>query len=235
MTRKRLITLFGIFVLLGTLWSQESPTPTVSPNPSQTPPPSPASSPTRSVRLRFVPPPLEGTITLGIYDSAGKIVRVLHQQASLDAFTIGADALETKWDGKDDDGQDLPSGKYHARGYAVGDIQLENVGTDPTQSPPPSTNNRITIKLTPNPLVKNDRPSIDLTVGFDDTDSFLQSSDGLGLYIISERSDITGIVAAKNGEKSIDVWQESGAGTERFRISKLDQMMAFDCGSFDLK
>ena len=86
-----------------------------------------------------------------------------------------------------------------------------------------------------NPLVKNDRPNIELTVGFDDTDSFVKTGDDLPLYIISERSDITRVGVAKNGEKSVDVWQESGAGTEHFRISKLDQMMAFDCGAFDLK
>src|SRR5689334_12913301 len=60
----------------------------------------------RNVRISFVPPPLEGTISLGIYDLSGRLVRVLHQQADLDAFTIGADALQTKWDGKDNDGQD---------------------------------------------------------------------------------------------------------------------------------
>ena len=206
---------------------------------STSPTPAPSTSPTpaapRNVRISFVPPPLDGTISLGIYDNAGKLVRVLHRHASLDDFTIGADALQTKWDGKDDYGQDLPAGKYRARGFMVGSLQVENVPVDPAATPPPSNNDNIAIRLTANPLVKNDRPNVRLAVGFDDTDSFLKTADQLPLYIISERSGISSIVATKSGEKSIEVWQNSSAGPEHVRISKLDQMMAFDCGAFDLK
>src|SRR5438046_8297245 len=88
----------------------------------------PSVSPTRTVRISFVPPPLEGTISLGIYDKNGKLVRVLHQQADLNEFTIGADALVTKWDGKNDDGEDLPAGKYHARGYVFARSKIEDLG-----------------------------------------------------------------------------------------------------------
>src|SRR5215472_470670 len=100
-----------------------------SPTPEQTPSPSPA----RSVRISFVPPPLEGTISLGIYDQGGKLVRILHQNAQLDDFAIGADALATRWDGKDDGHQDLPAGRYHARGYLVGPLKREDLGE--TSSP----------------------------------------------------------------------------------------------------
>src|ERR1039457_7029880 len=80
-------------------------------------PPALSASPARTVRISFLPPPLEGTISLGIYDANGQLVRVLHQESKLDEFTVGADALVTKWDGKNDDGEDLPPGKYHARGF----------------------------------------------------------------------------------------------------------------------
>ena len=72
---------------------------------------------------------------LGIYDQAGKLVRVLHQNAQLNDFTIGPDALVTRWDGKDDGHQDLPSGRYHARGYVVGPLKREDLG----ETSPPST------------------------------------------------------------------------------------------------
>ena len=237
----------AVIALVSGLMAQELPTPEMSPSPTVTPAPSatatatasatvtPALSPARSVRISFVPPPLDGTISLGIYDTAGKLVRVLHQQVALDAFTIGADALHTKWDGKDDDGQDLPAGKYAARGYVVGAIQMENLGLTTTESPPPLTTDKVSIKLISNPLGKNKLPTVELTIGFDDTHSFLKTIDDLPLFVISERADITKVALAKNAEKSIDVWQESGAGTEHFRLSKLDQIMAFDCGAFDLK
>ena len=69
----------------------------------------------RSVRISFVPPPLDGTISLGVYNDYDQLVRVLHQEATFDEFTVGPDSLITKWDGKDDYGYDLPTGKYSAR------------------------------------------------------------------------------------------------------------------------
>ncbi len=86
---------------------EESPSPLISPEESTTPPPAPEQTPSvppeRNVRISFVPPPMEGTISLGIYDQNGKLVRVLHQEAKLNEFAIGADALVTQWDGKNDD------------------------------------------------------------------------------------------------------------------------------------
>ena len=89
----------------------------------------PTSSPgARNVRISFLPPPLEGTISLGIYDASGKLVRVLHREADINDFTIGNDALSTSWDGKNDAGEDLPAGKYSAHGFVVGDLGVEGVG-----------------------------------------------------------------------------------------------------------
>ena len=90
--------------------------------------PSPAASPRPAgIRISFVPPPLEGSISLGVYDSMGKLVRVLHREADIDDFEIGSDALNTTWDGKNDRGEALPPGKYHGRGYVVGDLAVEGV------------------------------------------------------------------------------------------------------------
>ena len=107
--------------------AQESPTPTPSPNESFTPLPTPTPAATRTVRISFVPPPIEGTISLGIYDPSGKLMRVLHRESETDDFTIGHDALITEWDGKNDSGENVPAGKYNARGYAVGSLGVEGV------------------------------------------------------------------------------------------------------------
>src|SRR5439155_4456665 len=120
--------------------------------PSPTPEQTPSASPTRSVRISFVPPPLEGTISLGVYDSNSKLVRVLHQEAESNEFTIGADSLVTQWDGKGDDGQDLPDGKYHARGYLIGHFKVQDLGqaTAPPVEDKAAAN--VKVKLMPNPL-----------------------------------------------------------------------------------
>ncbi len=119
----RLALLFFSILAFVSVQAQESPTPTPSPTPS----PTPMASPSRSVALRFALPPLEGTISLGIYDQSGKLVRVLHREDAVSDFTAGHDALETSWDGTNDEGDALPNGKYSARGFVVGDLKVEGI------------------------------------------------------------------------------------------------------------
>jgi len=80
-----------------------------------------------TVKIEFVPPPMEGTISMGIYNQAGQLVRVLHREADLDEFKIALNGLVTEWDGLDDNGNPCPPGTYRARGYRVGDVKLEGV------------------------------------------------------------------------------------------------------------
>jgi hypothetical protein len=230
--------------------AQESPTPTPSPTPGESPSPSispeqsvppsptpeqtPSPSPARSVRISFIPPPMDGTISLGIYDQAGKIVRVLHQNAQLNDFAIGADALVTRWDGKNDGNQDSPSGRYHARGYLVGPLKREDLSET---SPPPTEfeANGVKVRLVRNPLRKDKRPVVELGIGFTSEGSYLKTSDGLPLFKISETPNVTRAGISAKGENAVNVWYDDGASVHQFRISNVDQMMAFDCGEFELK
>src|SRR5438270_3590232 len=82
----------------------------------------------RSIRINFAPPTLDGTISLGVYDAKGKLVRVLFREADINEFDIGSDALSTTWDGKDDAGENVSPGKYSAHGFVVGDLKIEGVG-----------------------------------------------------------------------------------------------------------
>ncbi len=225
MTRKRQLAILLCLISVSVANAQESPT--ASPSPSA----SPAS--TRSVRISFLPPPLEGTISLGVYDKSGQLVRVLHQEAEVDEFTVGADALVTKWDGKNDDGGDLPAGKYHARGYLVGHLKVEDLGK--TSQPEGNAAGTVQIKLMPNPLTKDAKLIVDLAVGFDNENSYLKTVDGLPLFTIAQTRNVVRASLTKTGEKSIDVFQDDGADLKQFRVSNVDRMMAFDCGAFDLE
>src|SRR6266581_328901 len=184
---------------------QESPssTPAGSPTPEQTPLPSPSASAVRTVQLRFVPPPMEGTISLGIFDSNDKLVRVLHREAKIDNFTIDENALKTTWDGKNDAREDLPPGKYRARGYLVGKLKVEDLGK--VESPPSDFSDHISVKLVTNPLVSDTRAIIEITAGFDDKGTFLETMDHLPLATIRSFSNVWRIKMAKNGEKTVDV------------------------------
>jgi len=247
--RFQIVTLVSCVALVGIAAAQESPTPapsstpgdspsaSISPEPmvpSSTPEQTPTPSPARSVRISFVPPPLDGTISLGIYDQTGKIVRVLHQNAQLNDFAIGADALVTRWDGKDDGHQDSPSGRYHARGYLIGPLKREDLG----KTSPPSTEiegNVAKIRLVRNPLRKDKRPVVELGVGFNSEGTYLQTGDRLPLFKISETSNVTRAGIAAKGENAVDIWQNDGTSVHQFRVSNVDEMMAFDCGEFELK
>jgi hypothetical protein len=237
--------------LASVVFAQESPMPTpsaiteeppavsISPAESVTPPrppeQTPSAPPARSVRISFVPPPLEGRISLGIYDAKGKLVRVLHQEADLNEFQIGADALVTQWDGKDDNGEDLPTGKYHARGYLVGPLKVEDLGEGEASPPENNSNANVRVKLTPNPLANDKRAIVELAAGFDSDGSYLKTNDDLPLFTVNESPNLIRVSIMKKGDKSVDIWQTNGAGFHQFRVSNVDQMMAFDCGEFELK
>ncbi len=90
------------------------PAPTAVQSPQQSP----------SVRITFLPPPLDGTLSLAVFDRSGKRVRSLHTEVANTDLTVSLNGLSTTWDGKDDAGQLLPPGKYRVRGLAVGDLEL---------------------------------------------------------------------------------------------------------------
>ena len=65
--------------------------------------------------------PDDGRVTLGVFDSSGKLVRVLHKLAREEDFRIGDNGLITTWDGKNDAGERMASGHYYVRGYLIGE------------------------------------------------------------------------------------------------------------------
>ena len=151
--------------------------------------PAAAGTPTRNVRISFVPPPMQGTISLGIYDDDGRLVRILRQEAELDEFEVGDDGLSVRWDGKDDGGYDLPAGKYRAHGYIVA-TKAAPVPIGGTVIGPPILETPIRVSLVRNPLEKNDAPSADLELDHDDENAYLKTADGLPLVTLATVGDV---------------------------------------------
>jgi hypothetical protein len=81
----------------------------------------PGLSSEREQRFAFALPEAEGRISLGVFDSTGKLRRTLYVNAAETDFTAGLNGLIATWDGKDDLAQPLPAGRYHVRGYLVPD------------------------------------------------------------------------------------------------------------------
>jgi hypothetical protein len=84
-------------------------------------------TPPHGVRITFLPPPLDGTLSVGVYSAEGKLIRTLFREATDEAFTAGLNGFITHWDGRDDAGKTAPAGKYFVRGYAVGEVVIEGV------------------------------------------------------------------------------------------------------------
>ena len=411
-----------LLFLLGLAAAIAQESPSLSPAASNSATATPSLTPPKKVLLRFALPPLEGTISLGIYDPTGKLVRVLHREDTLSDFTAGHDALETTWDGTDDDGEPLAPGKYHARGYVVGNaVKVEGIdyffndwvtdeksphlrslgqlwmesgilqigaeviggrqttlvcdassgaikgelpprsgphcpetptlpnlispvdcapgrsrttwfvdslaGTGPREvkqissegqllrrlaysasdpqpsrieaspneekifvleqndrlqrlralalvrttaggadesvsdwktvfekkivahqnfvlengKPVPSSDasptplEKVTQKLRPDPLQHDQPGKVELTIGIDEDGSFLKTADGLPLRTISDTPNLKRALLSRPNDNRIEVFQDDDAVVEQFRISSLEQMIAFDCGEFELK
>ncbi len=89
--------------------------------------PQPLESPLKAVggvRIGFVPPPMEGTISLGVYDLRGRLVRALRTEADESGFGAGLNGFVLSWDGLNDAGVPVSTGKYRVKGVAVGDLEV---------------------------------------------------------------------------------------------------------------
>ncbi len=67
---------------------------------------------------------MEGTLSVGVYDRSGRLVRVLRQEAPIQDFTATLNGLVAFWDGRDDQGIGVPAGKYRVRGFASSEGEL---------------------------------------------------------------------------------------------------------------
>jgi hypothetical protein len=143
--------------------------------------------------------------------------------------------LTTNWDGKNDRGEDLPPGKYHARGYMVGSLKIEEISPAPSLPTDAPVSDHISVRLTINPLLADVRSAMELGASFDPNGSFLRTMDDLPLFTVSTTPSIVRVSITKAGEKSAMLLEEDGSATKQFRISNIDKMMAFDCGDVELR
>jgi len=199
---------------------------------------------------------MQGRISLGIYDHTGKLVRTLHREAAGDEFVVALDGYITHWDGLDDSGQPLPPGHYSASGYMVGGLNVRVIWqgqrlitapagpwTVETALPdlkfpdgkPFALQPKIHIGLVANPLLRDRAGSADVAVGFDAKGSWLQLADGLPLKQISAAPNLKWAALGRSapGEPLV-LFQCDGATAWEFVITKVSDMMAFDCGGFEL-
>ena len=125
-------------------------------------------------------------------------------------------------------------GRYHARGFLVGPLKREDLG-DTSPAPTEIEPNVVKVRLVRNPLRKDKSPVVELGIGVNSEGSYLKTSDGLPLFKVSETPNVTRAGIAAKSENAVNIWQDDGTSVHQFRVSNVDQMMAFDCGEFELK
>lgn len=85
----------------------------------------PLPPPTDQVSVELAPPPLDGTVSIGVFDSTGKCIRVLYKSADSDSIPSALNGFLITWDGKTDAGTSAAKGEYEIRGVTVGDVTAE--------------------------------------------------------------------------------------------------------------
>jgi hypothetical protein len=99
---------------------------------------------------------------------------------------------------------------------------------------PFSPEERFTVRLLPNPLLKDETSTIHVNVSYDSVGSYLQTLDGLPLRRITETPNLKWVVIGKEGSgKLLSIFQGDGAVVEEFRARRLANMMAFDAGDYE--
>jgi hypothetical protein len=116
----------------------------------------------------------------------------------------------------------------------VGPLKREDLG-EASPAPTPTDANTVKVRLVRNPLRKDKKPNVELGIGFNSEGSYLQTSNGLPLFKVSETPNVTRAWIAPKSENVVDIWEDDGSRVHQFRISNVDQMMAFDCGEIELR
>jgi hypothetical protein len=193
-------------------------------------------------------PELEGPVTMGIFSSSGERVRLLCRDAGVDTIPAGLNGLIMSWDGKDDQGRDVPAGTYKARGLVHGPLRITTlpVGSsfpiaaawreeaDLFPLRPPFPKNRITIRAAKDELLES-RPLLSIEAGIEG-DACVIRADGLPLLSIPMES--TGNVSpgithgAVPGSALLTV--EGPKGSSTYTITGLDRLVPLNAGTLEI-
>jgi hypothetical protein len=92
---------------------------------------------------------------------------------------------------------------------------------------------KIRIRLIPNPLFQDAAQDLDIQVGFDTKGAFLRTADGLPIRTLTETPGLKWVVMGREGGKVITIFQSDGAVVEEFKAQRIANTMAFDAGDYE--
>ncbi len=81
--------------------------------------------PTNQISVELAAPPLDGTVSIGVFDASNKCIRVLSKSADSESIPSALNGFLVVWDGLTSDGTVAPKGDYEIRGVTVGDVTVQ--------------------------------------------------------------------------------------------------------------
>src|SRR5262249_5300237 len=92
---------------------------------------------------------------------------------------------------------------------------------------------KIRVRLIPNPLFQEASQDLDVQIGFDAKGAFLRTADGLPIRTLTETPGLKWAVMGREGGKVITIFQSDGAVIEEFKAQRIANTMAFDAGDYE--
>lgn len=109
--------------------------------------PKPERLPSGNLKLVVALPQPEGTLSLGIFNAAGKIVKTLASEQEVSSLKSHLNGVELLWDGTGEKGLPVQGSTYRAKGFLVGDLSTQGEafhGNDWATDPEPKRPKSIT-------------------------------------------------------------------------------------------
>lgn len=200
-------------------------------------------------------PELEGPVTMGIFAPSGERVRLLYRDAAVDSIPAGLNGLIMTWDGKDDQGRDVPAGIYKARGIVHGPLVVSALPRQDMKPVPDSASqqatallperpvfskNSITIRAAQDALLES-RPLLSIAASLERSDCMI-SAEGLPLLSIpmipagTNRPAAIGLThGSPVGSACLKVEEPKGKASFIYTISGLDRLVPLNAGSLEVQ
>lgn len=206
-------------------------------------------------------PELEGPVTMAIFSAEGVLVRLLCQDAPIESIPAGLNGLIMNWDGKDDQGHDVPAGNYKARGLVHGPILISSLPISdeglslrcriPAEGMVigsyglpeigfrevyhPFSHNRIWIRAAKDELLET-RPLLAITAEGEGTGCLLRA-DGIPLarFPMENSLPVTAVsLSSENVGGVVSLRMERGSSVETYGLSGLRRIVPLNAGSLEI-
>jgi hypothetical protein len=99
---------------------------------------------------------------------------------------------------------------------------------------PPQPVEKLRVSLVANELLSVAPAAVQISARTDESGSFLRTMDGLLLRRVTDTPHLRWATLTTDRDGTISLFESDGAAVEEYRLGKLNQMMAFDAGEYEV-